>query len=386
MPLVLLGGLRVLAVKALNYQEHVSEYGVHWNFFFTLAAVSVLSSAVLTAGARCGLRPSHCAPLALALVAAQQAALSLTGLSAFILDAPRRTFLEQNREGLASVPGYLALHFIGVHIGAHVHRALHERLVSQQRQRSACASTIELRTETSQLPSSSSLCHLLSTVRAGAMVALGTSDGRLRLRIRQPRRQRAFAVPRASHPRPRLHCSAVCRASWRSSLCCTPRVRCSCSPCRAGWSAAHRTPARGGGSGGAAAALTRQSPLPALCSAQVNAAYVCWQAWLNALLLLCFWALELLWADGASPPPPPLLRNVVTRALAQHSLLFFLVSNAATGVVNLLMDTLHASSAAAVTVLLLYAHAAIMLTLLYAKLSPTRSLVPREAHVSHKAD
>ena len=38
---ILLGLLRLLSVKSTDYQEHVSEYGVHWNFFFTIAAVKV---------------------------------------------------------------------------------------------------------------------------------------------------------------------------------------------------------------------------------------------------------------------------------------------------------------------------------------------------------
>lgn len=39
--LAILGLLRVMFVQASDYQQHVTEYGVHGNFFFTLAFIKV---------------------------------------------------------------------------------------------------------------------------------------------------------------------------------------------------------------------------------------------------------------------------------------------------------------------------------------------------------
>ena len=41
LPCLLVGLLRTVAIKALGYPDHITEYGLHWNFFLTLAFIRV---------------------------------------------------------------------------------------------------------------------------------------------------------------------------------------------------------------------------------------------------------------------------------------------------------------------------------------------------------
>jgi phosphatidylinositol glycan class W len=149
-PLLILGGARLVVHEIVNYQRHDSEYGVHWNFFFTSAAVALLAAcleavwrvaeyaACAACGAGCRARdrtrrdrwqsPTATAAAYLALGAAvaagYQAALrapwpGAASLEDFILRAPRSSasFFAQNREGLAGTLGFFAIYLCGVAAG-----------------------------------------------------------------------------------------------------------------------------------------------------------------------------------------------------------------------------------------------------------------------------
>ncbi|KAG9093904.1 Glucosaminyl phosphatidylinositol (GlcN-PI) nositol acylation protein [Ceratobasidium sp. UAMH 11750] len=111
-PLFVLGFVRVLAVKGAEYPEHVTEYGVHWNFFITLALlppISILFHPLIT----------H-APLSLLglfVTLVHQIVLNNTPLQSWALGNDRTTLLSQNKEGIVSFVGYLALHLFGLAIG-----------------------------------------------------------------------------------------------------------------------------------------------------------------------------------------------------------------------------------------------------------------------------
>jgi len=107
-PLFLIGAARMAAVKSVEYQEHFSEYGVHWNFFMTLAAV-VLLAKVLPVPEQPEWRAA-----AGAVVAVAHQAMLLGGLGEVALSDQRGPgLLSLNKEGLISLPGYFALHCLG---------------------------------------------------------------------------------------------------------------------------------------------------------------------------------------------------------------------------------------------------------------------------------
>ncbi|XP_033636407.1 phosphatidylinositol-glycan biosynthesis class W protein-like isoform X1 [Asterias rubens] len=116
-PVFVLGVIRLISVKNTGYHEHVSEYGVHWNFFFTLAVVIMSSSVCLLI-----IPPSMSGLFSLAIALGYQHLLSNHGLGEFVLEGSdgfgsREGLLNANREGLVSCVGYVAIYFAGVWAG-----------------------------------------------------------------------------------------------------------------------------------------------------------------------------------------------------------------------------------------------------------------------------
>lgn len=118
-PLLVMGFIRLLTTKGLEYQEHVSEYGVNWNFFFTLAVVGILSTLIRSAEK---MRKPFVTWIP--MIFCYQTLLS-QNLQNFIENAPRAVvngsasmnFLLANREGILGCIGYLILHLAGEDIG-----------------------------------------------------------------------------------------------------------------------------------------------------------------------------------------------------------------------------------------------------------------------------
>lgn len=111
-PLWILGVGRFLATKEADYYVPVSEYGVHWNFFITLAVTRLISSVIL-----------KCISIQKTLYISMfvltlheyfiQAALGKWVLGV----SPRNNLIQANREGISATLGYVGLYFLSVHMG-----------------------------------------------------------------------------------------------------------------------------------------------------------------------------------------------------------------------------------------------------------------------------
>uniref|UniRef100_T1J7G4 Phosphatidylinositol-glycan biosynthesis class W protein n=1 Tax=Strigamia maritima TaxID=126957 RepID=T1J7G4_STRMM len=129
-PLLLIGFLRIIFVKTLDYQEQVTEYGVHWNFFFSLTFAKIGCSFVFLF-----FRPVYSGIIAIAMSVYYQVLLQL-GLDDIIINGfdgkdTRSNFFDANREGLASCVSFTCLYLTGIQMGYVVFRtglALREQI------------------------------------------------------------------------------------------------------------------------------------------------------------------------------------------------------------------------------------------------------------------
>ena len=116
LPLLALGLVRLYSVKELDYAEHVTEYGVHWNFFFTLAFLPPFVALFQSFFALIPSFEIH----SILLSSIYQLSLEFTSLKAYILTGPRTDLLSQNREGIFSFLGYLAIFLAGQGTGTYI--------------------------------------------------------------------------------------------------------------------------------------------------------------------------------------------------------------------------------------------------------------------------
>ncbi|XP_020280539.1 phosphatidylinositol-glycan biosynthesis class W protein-like isoform X2 [Pseudomyrmex gracilis] len=111
--LLLLGLGRFVAVELIGYQKHVSEYGVHWNFFVTLAVVKFIISMITST-----ISSKYSLFSGIWILGMHEYTMNTKGLKTWVLgNSPRDEFFSANREGLISVPGYVGLYFLGIAVG-----------------------------------------------------------------------------------------------------------------------------------------------------------------------------------------------------------------------------------------------------------------------------
>ena len=104
--LAAVGVARIVATRAISYHSHVGEYGLHWNFFLTLAVVKAVG--ILISARAAGV-------VSASLALSYQFALSLAGLQDYVNadhhdEDDKGSLFRMNKEGIVSLVGYVALH------------------------------------------------------------------------------------------------------------------------------------------------------------------------------------------------------------------------------------------------------------------------------------
>uniref|UniRef100_A0A0N4YGP8 Phosphatidylinositol-glycan biosynthesis class W protein n=1 Tax=Nippostrongylus brasiliensis TaxID=27835 RepID=A0A0N4YGP8_NIPBR len=117
--LPVIGMSRTILLTVLNYPQHVTEYGVHWNFFYTLALVFSLGTfsptcLYISLKIISYVLPKKFPWLWACLFGTFQQTMLMNGYEEWILngDNPRDTLISANAEGICSLMGYITIYYM----------------------------------------------------------------------------------------------------------------------------------------------------------------------------------------------------------------------------------------------------------------------------------
>ncbi|KAK6340312.1 Glucosaminyl phosphatidylinositol (GlcN-PI) nositol acylation protein [Orbilia blumenaviensis] len=114
--LLAIGLVRLFLTKTADYHEHITEYGLHWNFFMTLGCLPPFMA--LFQGTF--VKMAFPELLAICTGAGYQLVLFNYGLQNWVLLAERTNIINANKEGIASFFGYLAIFLAGQATGMRI--------------------------------------------------------------------------------------------------------------------------------------------------------------------------------------------------------------------------------------------------------------------------
>jgi len=112
--LLTLGLIRLISIKYFSYVEHVSEYGIHWNFFLTLCFMKLIGNCLLFI-----ITKNILLLIVLILTFHEFIFLRYLQFDKYLIlsDNLRTNFIDANREGIFSLNGYVCLYLIGIYMG-----------------------------------------------------------------------------------------------------------------------------------------------------------------------------------------------------------------------------------------------------------------------------
>lgn len=93
--------VRFFLLHGIDYHEHVTEWGFHWNFFVTIACMNLLMAFIPSA--------NFAMPIGLGLLVISEVLMMNFDGYHFVLYAPRQDMISANKEGIASLTGFFVI-------------------------------------------------------------------------------------------------------------------------------------------------------------------------------------------------------------------------------------------------------------------------------------